>query len=600
MSLYKDYRCSPRLLDTIRNLLEQASPSALIAFARSYPGFQNGGFMIRPGKTAPIIGRILQLVSSEEPVDSSLLRFLAKNNGASTVLSSLSSDFISDHLIPLNRAYGEEPILLARLLDSRKKLRETALKESQPEDAPSWTAEEREIRRTEALATLREDLSPAFAALGVITDGAAPNLRDVRDAGELKELRAEVKRLRGAETRQQSEEKKRKDAEAARDEFQKQAEKLDAEVHVLRQRVEKAEADQRHFAALVEQHTEARLQQRLADEFSKWMGGRYIEEIREMLPSVSEEGREAPPSGIEAHQRLISTAKEALEKQNRIDAMSGVRDVLEERLREIQILLRRSIDAHANAIRPTKELEESIKSLRQEEERLNRILHPTAPKAAVAPVEALADAINAAKERELPGWTHVANAMEAIGILSEEERGHVEAVIRRRYALLGLANVEFAFGENGDPQTPSGIFRHALLGRRPLLLLLDAHNILFAMQSRYLSPSDHRFPGAKAREWLIDDMVQMTLAAPNCRVFVVFDGPVRSEATPAPNVHVIYSGGEGEHRADNVLIDEAEFLLEHGANESVILVTNDNGLMGRASRLGILNLPPTALLEFLR
>ncbi len=599
MSLYKDYNCPQRLLDAIRTLLDQIPPPALLDFARSYPSFQNGGFMLRQGKTASIVGRILQLVSSGDPVDPSLLRFLAKNNGASAVLGVLSSDFIADHLVLLNRVFGADFVLLARLLDVREKVRNSALKESPSQEA-DISAEERDARRAEALATLREDLSPALAALGVATNEAAPTLRDVRDVGELKELRAEVRRLHGAESRRQTEAQKRREAEEARDGFRKKIEELDAEARALRHRVETAEAEQRRCAGLVERHAGERLQQRLAEEFSKWLGGQYVEQIRELLPlAPSASESDGPMSEDGGYSRLVASATAALEEQCRTDAMSGVRDVLERRYEVIQSLLRRSLATHANALRPTRALEESIQALRREAERLNRILRPQEPAETVPAAEAIAAAVNNARERELPKWAQIANTMKAIGALSEEERKRVEEVIRRRYAAMGLENIELAFEEGGDPQTPAGVLRHALLGRRPLLLLIDAHNVLFALQSRYQAPSDHHFPGAKAREWLVEDMVQMTVSAPNCRVFVVFDGPLPSEASPAPNVNVIYSGGEGEHRADKVLVEEAEFLLAHGGKETVILVTNDNGLSARAARLGVLNLPPTALLEFM-
>jgi hypothetical protein len=597
MSIYKDYHCPDRLLEAIHGLLEQVPSATLIDFARSYPSFQSGGFMIRPGKTAPIISRILQLVSAAEPVDPSLLRFLARNNGAGAVLSALSSDFIADHLIPLNRAFGDEPMLLARLLDNREKVRSVALKETPAAEESVLSAEERDARRAEALATLREALSPALAALGVAAGEGASALRDIRDVSELKELRAEVKRLHGAEIRLAAEAQKRREAEASRDEFRKKAETLDAEARMLRQRIEKAEAEQKRCANLVERHAEERLQQRLAEEFSKWLGGRYAEQLRELLPAIPV--GEGDGGKKDAHAQLVASATAALEKQSKADAVSGVRDVLERRLCEIQSLYRRSLAAHANALRPTRELEESMEALRKEAERLERILHFEASSSDVSPVDALASAVNGARERELPKWAQIADSLREIGVLDENERDRIEAAIRCRYAAMGLENVELAFEEGGDPQTPAGILRHALLGRRPLLLLIDAHNVLFALQSRYQVPSDHHFPGAKAREWLVEDVIQMTVSAPNCRVFVVFDGPVRSEASPAPNVNVIYSGGEGEHRADNVLIEEAEFLLGHGDKGTVILVTNDNGLIGRAARLGVLNLSPAALFEFL-
>ena len=95
----------------------------------------------------------------------------------------------------------------------------------------------------------------------------------------------------------------------------------------------------------------------------------------------------------------------------------------------------------------------------------------------------------------------------------------------------------------------------------------------------------------------------MFAGAHNCRVIVVFDGPERSEANPAGNVKVVFSGGGGievEHRADDVLVDEARFLHEADPSCRLLLATNDNGLASRASFFGARNLPPTALVAYFR
>ena len=61
---------------------------------------------------------------------------------------------------------------------------------------------------------------------------------------------------------------------------------------------------------------------------------------------------------------------------------------------------------------------------------------------------------------------------------------------------------------------------------------------------------------------------------------------------------VIYSGGEGEHRADGVLVDLAHFLDDSGS-AGILIVTNDGELAGLASRHKAANLAPTDLLPYL-
>ena len=65
---------------------------------------------------------------------------------------------------------------------------------------------------------------------------------------------------------------------------------------------------------------------------------------------------------------------------------------------------------------------------------------------------------------------------------------------------------------------------------------------------------------------------------------------------------MVYSGGGGndvEHRADDVLVDEARFLREADPDVRMLLATNDNGLSSRAASFGVRNVAPTALLTYL-
>ena len=57
-------------------------------------------------------------------------------------------------------------------------------------------------------------------------------------------------------------------------------------------------------------------------------------------------------------------------------------------------------------------------------------------------------------------------------------------------------------------------------------------------------------------------------------------------AVAAPNVRVTYSGGEGEHRADNVLLDTLRFFKSSSPDTAVFLVSNDQALCVAARRLG--------------
>jgi hypothetical protein len=133
--------------------------------------------------------------------------------------------------------------------------------------------------------------------------------------------------------------------------------------------------------------------------------------------------------------------------------------------------------------------------------------------------------------------------------------------------------------------SPAGLLRRALDGRDAVILLIDGHNVLFGLQGRYLPPQGAAAYTAATRTKLVDDIVRLAAPSPACRAWVVFDGPTRTESTPARNVRVTYSGGEGEHRADAALIDNIRF-FRAGGDFPILLVSNDNDLIREARRLG--------------
>ncbi len=211
-----------------------------------------------------------------------------------------------------------------------------------------------------------------------------------------------------------------------------------------------------------------------------------------------------------------------------------------------------------------------------------------------SPASSVIDLISKAKDSELAEWKSAALRMHEAKVFDDEEHESIAAEIRRRYTELHMQGFERKYRKDGELSDSRELFLSALSGEIPAILLIDAHNTLFAIQSRYRLPNDHRYPDAKARQWLVNDVVQLLENAPNMRAYIVFDGNERTDTAASSNVQVIYSGGEGEHRADKVLIDEAHYLRDAGA-ENLFIITNDGELAGGALRYGAVNLAPTDL-----
>jgi hypothetical protein len=118
------------------------------------------------------------------------------------------------------------------------------------------------------------------------------------------------------------------------------------------------------------------------------------------------------------------------------------------------------------------------------------------------------------------------------------------------------------------------------------MLLIDGHNVLFGLPVRYNPPRGGAVNDAEKRKKLTADIVRLAAPNPAVRAWIVFDGPTRHDTQAAPNVRVTYSGGNGEHRADNVILDNIRFFRSASPETTVFLVSNDQDLCQSARKLG--------------
>lgn len=340
------------------------------------------------------------------------------------------------------------------------------------------------------------------------------------------------------------------------------------------------------------------------------------EKLRSMLRSQIRRSLEAGGSNVHL-QKELETAKQELsqlkgadaklksetEKCARLEAeFNKAKNRLETLEAECGPMRNRLERLEAELRKATNEAErkcDAILQVRLAKELASLGLSSKRPRSALAEGESAFNktvaALETISEKDLPEWKGTISKMTSAGVFSKEEEEFLLSILRRRYSALHMRGFDDRELKEEDLSKPGGVFIQALSGRLPAILLIDAHNTLFALQSRYRLPSDHRWPTAQTRQWLVEDVVQLLENTPSVRAYIVFDGPERTESTASHNVQVIYSGGTGEHRADDVLVDQAKFLSQAGA-ENLIIITNDGELAGRASRHGAKNLAPTALL----
>lgn len=567
MALHPDIRLTPDLEAELRRVIDALPGDDLAALARSDTAFLSGGF--RAGNTAAVRARAWQLATGSQPVSDALRRLLMAHSLNRPLVSLLSATVLNDLRNELATLFGPPRLLLAMLADERADVRETAARWSRQE--PVFLA----LDPSAALQRLQEAFAGLIASVGA---GAVPEAvpatketwKDAREQLEqqLRDARAESRRLKGLDDRLA----RNRDQLTARErELAETRERLAAAEQQARAAVRERDALRTELEREL-RHREERLlaavEARLAAEAVAWL-----------TPARAVAAAAAAPAA--ATDALLERAAGALSRQAATDRISGNRQILAARQDALAQRLAQVRDALANALQPSAELLAIEDELAAEIGRLARLLHGGASRSPLE--ELLAARVALAAPDELPRMRTLAEQLAALGVFDAEAAARLLAALEVRQRVARATTL--LPGAMPADDSPAGILRRALGGRCAAILLIDGHNVLFGLQGRYLAARGAAVPTGSTRARLVEDVVRLTADRPACRTWIVFDGPTRSESTPAANVRVTYSGGEGEHRADAALLDNIRFFHASG-DIPVLLVTNDQSLGGEARRLG--------------
>ena len=557
---------TPDCEQEVRRLVDLIPEAELSAFAATEPAFQNGGFRI--GNVSALRARAAQLACGSAPVSDALRRLLARRSHTRTLTAALAPSALTEARHALAALLGRDALLVALLLDDRQEVRDRG--EAWLRENAVFTA----LAPAEAQTQLRETFSGLASLLGSPDGAAAPVARENWKAQKeqlelrLRDLQEEKRRLRGVDDRLTgalhklaNSEEKRTAAEAKLAAAEKSLKETARERDELRTELtrETTHRDERLTASL---------DLALAKEFSGWLAeARAVEAAAEA----------AAPTD------LLARAEAALKKQRASDRHSGNRATLAERLTRLSDARDQVRDALANALRPAPELRAVAADLDAEIRSLKTLLGQDD---AVTPLEAaLAARIHAAHDNDLPSLRELPNLMASLNVLGDAALARLRQAFQKRLAAAQSACVP------PDPHTEArqdaaSVLGRALAGHLPAILLLDGHNVLFGLPARYNPPRGGSLNDAEKRKKLADDVVRLVAASPAVRAWLVFDGPTRNDAQAAANVRVTYSGGEGEHRADGVILDNLRFFKSTSPETAVLLVSNDGELCAAARRLG--------------
>lgn len=551
----------------IQRLVELLPEADLAALAATEPAFKAGGF--RPGNPAALRVRLQQIVCGSAVIPETLRRAIARRSRSHTLTGLLAPETLAEARHALAALLSPEVLLVALLLDPRPEVRDKA---------ESWLQLPQPfltLAPADALERLRGQFSDLTGLLGAAPSDGLPATRESwqqqkeKLEARIRDLQSENRRLKGVEDRLANTARLLKTSEDKLAAALAAAAETDAALRQKSRALDETAAELARETSRREERLVAALDAALAREFHGW-----LRQARAV---------EAAAADTAPHADLLAKAAAALRKQAETDRHSGNRAVLAQRLEQLETARRDVRAALRNALRQNPELKTVEAELSDQITSLSSVLDPDSPASSLE--EALLTRIHAAADNDLPRLRDLPDLFASLRILDAAALARLRDAFQKRFSAIQ------ALGVPPDPrmeerQNASSLLGRALAGQAPAILLIDAHNVLFGLPVRYMPARGTSLTDAEKRQRLVDDIVRIAAPSPTLRAWIVFDGHTRSDTQAAPNVRVTYSGGEGEHRADNVILDNIRFFTTTSPELPVILVSNDNDLCTAARRLG--------------
>jgi len=559
--------CKKELL----RIISFVTDKELNTLLKTEPAFSAGGF--RSQKPAILRKRLEQIVLSGTPISNQIRTTLASHSRTDSLIRYISTETLPGLSPALAALLGDHVLIVAALLDQREAVRDKA---------ELWLKREPHFKPlTPAYAAT--ELADRFADITDLTGVAVSDIQAVTKESwseqkerldqRIKTLQTENRRLKGVDDKNSRTHTLLKKEQ---DECKRLAAKLkenESALRATRKELEATRAELQRETSQREERLQAALDISLSQEFFGWLAeAKAVEiEVQNKIPSDD----------------AMAFAKQALKKQAQVDRHSKNRLELSDRLQQIKELQKKVRASLQSAIHQCPELKQAEEKLEQEISSIEALIVPQPSASPIA--EVLINKIHSASDEALPQLRTLPRMLKALKLLDGKSFKSVELEFNKRLTAIEALGVPPA-PEMQMRKDAASLLGCALAGRAPAIVILDGHNVIFGLPARYMPSRGKSVPDAQKRQNLIDDLVRITKPNPAMRAILLFDGHTRSDANPSPNVSVTYSGGEGEHRADKVIIDKIRFLKTAYPDSTVLLVSNDNELCKDARRLGAQNL----------
>lgn len=526
--------------------------------------------------------RIKSLLKNDRHLDTYTATLLRGTGLASEFVVVLSEAALQEGFSDLARYFGEADFLAAALIDEREAVRDLA-----HEFIDGWDGQDTgEAGRAEAAESIRS----AFASFlentkGLLGDTLPPESRMDGDQGHaakgkpdraLDSAKAELDRVtrKGERERKEFQDKiteKQKEIDRRRDDlftYRNDSKTRDAESA-------QAKKELAELQASLTQHIDEGVDKALSGTLRQWL-----------VPVRN--GEEALADARQSD--LAGRAAEVLERQRAADLNYGNRVALTRLIEERRQLLTEIQRARLEALNPLPELRSIADHLEREIGDLAHRLGLPQGEIAAAAAGLLLRINEAQTLEELSVVRQFIQQAAAFDVLHRNDLHRLYRAMDDKAGL--LYDKAKVVGAVGAGSLKSRFFlRRAAAQGDPFTLFIDGHNVLFELQDIFGQYFVDGFPGTRARAEFGKCLTRI-FDKPGADVLLYFDGDDPKQHSLSDQVRVIYSGGTGEHRADEAILKHLMAFNQSARPGPLCLVTRDVAFARQAREMGVIIMHP--------
>lgn len=546
----------------------------------------------RPNKMPPGLARsrLRSALESYAELPDKVRQALRQTSQASALTTPLSDEMVMERSALLARSFGFAETVAALLLDGRSSLRQRALDMLTGWDGSEPDEAERCIASDElalGLQSLSQALQPLIQAHQ--PSGPADSTEDLKLTARAPRQQSERQLVIALRDKRREAGRLAHELSAARhetDRLRAELDQLRPALELTRQRSDRAESEltdlRTHFDSRVLDRLQALLDERLLP---------WLAPAQALAQAVEDTGGKS----------LLEQAARLLQEQAGIDRRYGLRSTLKAELEDCRDMLNRLAEARTESLQPLPQLGTLQHEIRRRIQTLQQQLGETSDpgRGIDSNLERLQEAMTQANTLEqLSAIRQALNAAEPLGLLGREERtqafGLLADLASRIYAQQDICRT-VAQHRDGLKNLPFHAMQSTLaLGQRATLVV-DGHNVLFALPALFQPFFEDGIPGSRARQALEQRLAALTRRHPRLDIQLWFDGDSVSERSVSENLRVNFSGGSGSNRADRQILAFLHHLETFSPNLARAVVTADRDEARAAERTGAMVMAPEEL-----